>query len=98
MTVRRRGRELLAWVEDPGGLEDVRAQVLLGPRIVEGARGVRVELPDGVEAGAAGLPFSLGFEGRRPGERGRVLRRWAGGLPGGARSGAPGRLLVSGRA
>jgi len=93
MTVRRRGGDLLAWVEDPGGLSDVRAMVLLGSRRSEGARGVRARLPESRDADG-GLPFSLGFEGRRPEDGERVLVRWAGGLPGGARSGAPGRLLL----
>jgi hypothetical protein len=96
MTVRRRGRDLLAWVEDPGGLTDVRACVRLQTEIRYGGHGVRVRLPDGFDQRADGIPFAVGFEGRPPsadGARGRELRRYCGGLPGGLRAGAPGVLL-----
>jgi glycerophosphoryl diester phosphodiesterase len=97
MNVRRRGGELIAWVENPGGLEDVRAVVRLGPHERWGARGVRIPLPPELGDREAGLPFCVGFEGRagEAGEEPRRLRRWAGGLPSGLRSGAPGRLLVA---
>jgi hypothetical protein len=103
MTVRRRGRDLLAWVEDPGGLEDVRALVRVGGTVRSGGRGVRVPLPDPGSRGpseARALAFSVGFEGRAPGTRAgrRELRRWAGGLPAGLGSGAPGLLFASSRA
>ncbi len=90
MTVRRRGRELLAWVEDPGGLGEVKCLVRLGSRVRTGTRGVRIRLPG--ELDPEGLPFCVGFQGRA-GDGGVRLRRWSGGLPYGLGSGAPGRLL-----
>jgi len=98
MTVRRQRGELLAWVEDPGGLEDLRAVVRLGDRVRFGGRGVRLALPERApEDGERALPFAIGFEGRDPGQpagvRSRRLRRWCGGLPYGLRAGAPGALL-----
>jgi hypothetical protein len=48
------------------------------------------------DRGERGMPFCVGFEGREDGGGGgpRHLRRWAGGLPYGLRSGAPGRLVL----
>jgi len=93
MTVRRKGNDLVAWVEDPGGLEDVRAKALLGMVVRTGGRGVRVPLPEGFDGRTEGLPFSVAFEGRVGGSDQRTLRRWAGGLPATLASGSPGRLL-----
>lgn len=95
MTVRRRGNELVAWVEDPGGLSDVRAMMRLGPRIRTGSRGVRLLVPGHERAARTAVPFDVGFDGVQAGEAGnRRLRRWAGGLPLELRSGAPGRLFL----
>jgi hypothetical protein len=96
MVVRRRGRELLAWVEDAGGLDDVHALVRLGSRVRRGRRAVRIRLPE--EPDPRGLLFSVGFEGTVAGRAGSRLRRWCGGLPYGLGAGAPGRLLLTGRA
>jgi glycerophosphoryl diester phosphodiesterase len=96
MIVRRRGRELLAWVEDAGGLEEVHALIRVGARVRRGRRAVRIRLPE--EPDPRGLLFSVGFEGSRAGGRGSSLRRWCGGLPYGLGAGAPGRLLLAGRA
>jgi glycerophosphoryl diester phosphodiesterase len=100
VSLRRRGEELIAWVEDPGGLGDVRALLRVGERVRSGGRGVRVPLPPGwrtTETGG-GLPFSVGFEGRTSTGAPRELRRWAGGLPYGLGSGAPGCLFLEDRA
>ncbi len=96
MTVRRRGEELLAWVEGSGGLRDLRATIRLGGEVRRGGRGVRVPLPEGWRTCEEGIPFCVGFEGREgdAAHAPRVLRRWAGGLPAGLRSGSPGRLFL----
>lgn len=91
MSIRRRGRELLAWVEDAGGLTDVAAVVRVGHRVRRGRRGVRIRLPERI--GRQGVLFAVGFEGAVPGAAERRLRRWGGGLPYGLSSGAPCRLL-----
>lgn len=96
MTLRRRGRELVAWVEDPGGLGEVRSLVRVGSRVRTGRRGVRIELPE--ELDPQGIPFCVGFEGCSDRTKPAQLRRWAGGLPYGLGSGAPGRLRILGRA
>jgi len=96
MAVRRRGDELVAAVEDAGGLSEVSARIRVGSRVRTGRRGVRLRLPEELEPG--GAPFCLAFEGTDPESKKRVLRRWAGGLPYGLGSGAPGRLFLSGRA
>jgi len=99
MTVRRRGNEILAWVENAGGLEDVRALIRLGSRVRRGGKGVRVPLPRGFDDLGTGLPFSVGFEGRQgAAHHDQRLRRWAGGLPANLGAGAPGRLLSDGSA
>jgi glycerophosphoryl diester phosphodiesterase len=96
MTVERRGRELVAAVEDPGGLGEPEAVIRVGSRVRTGRRGVHVRLPEEFEP--EGLPFSVGFFGKEPGSPRRRLRRWAGGLPYGLGSGASGRLFLEGRA
>jgi hypothetical protein len=96
MTVRRRGPELLAAVEDPGGLTDVAATIRVGARVRHGRRGVRIRLPEELEP--EGAPFSVGFEGTDPASGKRRLRRFAGGLPYGLGAGSPGRLFLAGRA
>ncbi len=93
MTLRRQGRDLIAWVENPGGLADVRAVLRIGDRVRVGGRGVRVPLPTDSKASGA-LRFSIGFEGRAEEHAPRELRRFGGGLPYGLRAGAPGRLLL----
>jgi len=96
MTLRRRGRELIAWVEDSGGLGEVRCQVRVGSRVRSGRRGVRIQLPEEIDA--QGLPFCVGFQGESDRPKVSRLRRWAGGLPYGLGSGAPGRLYFAGQA
>jgi hypothetical protein len=96
MTVERRGRELVAAVEDAGGLLEPAAMIRVGSRVRTGRRGVRVRLPEEFEP--EGLPFCVGFRAREPGTGKVRLRRWAGGLPYGLGSGAPGRLFLEGRA
>jgi len=96
MTVERRGRELVAAVEDSGGLGEPEALIRVGSRVRTGRRGVRVRLPEEFEP--EGLPFCVGFRGTEPGSGRRRLRRFAGGLPYGLGSGAPGRLFLEGQA
>jgi hypothetical protein len=92
MVIRRRGNELLARVEDPAGLQGVRALVRLGSVVRKGAVGVRVPLPADFEEREEGVAFSTGFEGLD--DAGELaLRRWCGGIPGGPAHGAPGRLF-----
>lgn len=95
MTVRRRGRELVVSVENPGGLAEPRALVHLAGRTRRGGRGLRIALPEDFDGSTEGVRFSCGFEGRvsqaRAGEC--VLRRWAGGLPEIGDSGTPGLLV-----
>ncbi|MEW6070963.1 MAG: glycerophosphodiester phosphodiesterase family protein [Planctomycetota bacterium] len=100
MSLRRRGEELLLWVEAPGGLADVRALVRLDSEVRGGGRGVRLRLPAGWRERGDGFRFCAGFEGRAGSgpHAPRVLRRWAGGLPEGIRAGAPGRLFLRGEA
>lgn len=94
MTIRRRGRELLCRVENPGGLEEPRALVRLGTQVRRGGVGVRVFLPDAFDEARAGLPFACGFEGRpRDDARARRTRRFGGGVPPGLAGGAPGLLF-----
>lgn len=91
MTVRRRGGVVSVAVEAAGDASDARAVLRLGNAVVRGSgRSVRARLPD--EAPGGRVPFSCGFWGR---SRGRsALRRWAGGLGDGPRSGAPGWLIL----
>jgi hypothetical protein len=96
MTVRRRGHELLAAVEDAGSLTEVTARIRVGARVRTGRRAVRIRLPEEVEPD--GAPFCVGFEGTEPGTGARRLRRFGGGLPYGLGSGAPARLFLSGKA
>jgi hypothetical protein len=96
MTLRRRGAELLAAVEVPGGLNDVAAQIRVGSRVRSGRRAVRIRLPE--EQDNAGHSFCVGFEGTDPATGARRLRRFSGGLPYGLGSGAPGRLFLTSRA
>ncbi len=92
MTVRRRGREILAAVEDAGGWRDVRAILRIGHQVHRGGHGVRAFLPEFPRDRP--IPFSVGFEGRAQDSVEIGLRRWAGGLPYGLGSGATGRLFV----
>jgi len=96
MTLRLRGGELLAAVEDPGGLSEVRACLRLGASVRRGGRGVRMRLPEAREP--EGIPFCAGFEGIEPETGAHRLRRFAGGLPYGLGAGAPARLLLGARA
>jgi len=97
MTIRRQGRELVAWVENPAGLTDLRAQARLGDLVRTGGRGVRVPIPEQLDASAP-IPFALGFAGRPIAGSARILRRFCGGLPYGLGAGVPGRLFLTGRA
>jgi hypothetical protein len=95
VTLRRHRGDLLAAIEAPGDLEHARLVVRLGERVALGGDGVRLRLPPDFDRERAGAPFSIGILGARRTPRGRrrVLRRWAGGLPDVAPSGAPGRLF-----
>lgn len=94
VSIRRHRRDLLAALETAGDLDGARIVVRLGEQVVFGGDGVRVALPDDFDVLRDGAPFSIGILGARNTPRGRrrVLRRWAGGLPDVAPSGAPGRL------
>ena len=100
MTVRLRGEEVIASIEDPGGLSEARALMRLGVDVHTGAGGVRARIPEAFRRDPRGVPFTVGFLGREPGRsaRGvagaRRLRRFSGGLPGGIAGGAPSRLFV----
>jgi glycerophosphoryl diester phosphodiesterase len=94
--LKRRGRELLAVVEDPGALTDVAARIRVASRVRTGRRAVRIRLPEELEP--EGAPFCVGFEGTHPDTGERRLRRFAGGLPYGLGSGAPARLFLTRRA
>jgi hypothetical protein len=94
MTLRRRGRELVVNVENPGGLVGARAVVHLAGQTFGGARSLRAALPAGFDDLAGGLPFSCGFTGHEARGGREVLRRWAGGLPADGRAGVPGRLFA----
>ncbi len=96
MTLRRRGGELLAAVEDAGALTDVAARIRVGARVRTGRRAVRIRLPAELEP--EGAPFCVGFEGTEPDSGRRRLRRFGGVLPYGLGSGAPARLFLTGRA
>jgi glycerophosphoryl diester phosphodiesterase len=92
--VRRRGRELLARIEQDGGLVDARLWLHLDGE-THGGQGpsARLALPADWAVRPGGLRFSAALEGReRLGPR-RVWRRYAGGLPADLLSGVPGRLL-----
>lgn len=97
MTLRLRQGEVLARVEDSGGLRDVQALLRLGARSRVGGPGVRLRLSplDELELDR-GLAFSVGFLGIDPRypDRPPRLRRFCGGLPEGLFSGAPGRLFL----
>jgi hypothetical protein len=92
--VRRRGRDLLAAIENAGDVEDARILVHLDGATLAGARGLRTRLPADFDQRLRGVPFSIGIEGRRRDAHGwrHALQRWAGGLPSELDAGAPGRL------
>jgi hypothetical protein len=96
MTLRRIGNELVAAVEDAGGLSEVRALAVFGGELVRGGRGLRLALPALAPPRGQPLEFALGFEGvhEQGGARVRRTRRWCGGLPPGIESGAPGELVL----
>jgi len=91
MTIRRHGRHLVVGIENPGGIEHPHTIAHLAGETVRGGRGLRLTLPDDFDTCSEGVPFSLGIEGKLQGER--VVRRFAGGIPEGAKQGVPGRLL-----
>lgn len=97
MTLRRFGGQLVAAIENPGGLAEARALVHLDGAVHRGGKSVRLSLPADFTRRAGGVPFSVGIAGRREGGAGPgaelVVRRWAGGLPDTLSGGAPGRLL-----
>jgi len=96
MTLRRIGGELVASVEDAGGLSEVRALALFGGELVRGGRGLRLKLPRELPPRGQALELALGFEGVlvQGDARTRRTRRWCGGLPPGIESGAPGELVL----
>ncbi len=94
--LRRRGRHLLLSLEQRGDLAEPHIVARLGSEIVRGGKGLRLVLPDEIDARADGVPFSCGIEGHRHGQP--ALLRWAGGIPEGIFSGAPGRLVAANRA
>lgn len=92
--VRRQGRSLHVSIESPGRLREPRVWANLDGVVTSGTRGLRLELPLDFDGQQGGVRFSCGIDGwPEPGARRRVLRRWAGGLPGDVHSGAPGRLI-----
>ncbi len=95
MTVRRGGPWLFVAAENPGELEEPSVVVHLDGQTHYGGRGLRLRLPAEFDRRAEGVPFSCGLLGM---ERGAWrARRWAGGVPGGLGSGAPGRLYPEAR-
>ena len=94
VVVSRRGRDLVFRVEDPARLADPALVVRLGPERFDGSRHLALQLRRAHfdRARTAGLDFNVGLTGTRGG-RGRFVR-FAGGLPPGLFSGAPGRLLL----
>ena len=89
VTLRRKRADLLAAVENAGGLHDPRLIVHLDGRTYSGSRGLRMPLPP---AGPRAVAFSIGFVGT---ERGRKhVRRWAGGVPDQLDAGSPGHLVL----
>src|SRR5262249_33761981 len=49
MTVQRSGAEVVAAVEDSGGLAELEARIRVGARVRTGRRGVRIRLPEELE-------------------------------------------------
>ena len=97
MTLRLRQGEVIARVEDPGGLREVKAVLRLGARTRHGGPAVRLPLSPLDEISLReGLAFSVGFHGIDPArpEDGPRFRRFCGGLPEALFSGAPGRLYM----
>jgi glycerophosphoryl diester phosphodiesterase len=94
VTIRRHRSDLLAAIEDPGGLDEPRLFVHLDGEVFGGARGLRAPLPEDFDRRPRGVPFSIAVSGRRATPRGSrvVVRRWAGGLPDTLAAGDPGRL------
>ncbi len=99
VTLRRHRGDLLAALEDAGGLSDARIVVSLEGEIRVGTQGVRIALPRDFDARVGGIAFSVGIEGRIVTPRGprTVTRRWAGGLPDVVTGGAAGRLVCAAR-
>lgn len=96
VVVSRRGRSLVVRIEDAGGLDDPELVVRLGPERFGRGKHFAFELRRphfDAACGPEGLAFNVGFTGRRRGQ-GRFYR-FAGGLPPGLFSGAPGRLRLA---
>jgi hypothetical protein len=91
MVLRRRGRQLFVSIENAAGLEQPRTIVHLDGRFHHGGRGLRAALPEDFDSRRKGVAFSCGFEARLDG--GRIVRRWAGGVPDEDGAGSPGRIL-----
>lgn len=94
VVVSRRGRDLVFRIEDAGGLDNAHLVVRIGPERFGGGRHCALQLRKAHfdAAHARGLAFNVGFTGTRRGA-GRFYR-FAGGLPPGLFSGAPGRLRL----
>jgi glycerophosphoryl diester phosphodiesterase len=99
VTIRRRGRDLLAAIERAGDLDAPRIAVHLDGEVRSGQRGIAVPLPAGFDRRAEGVRFCVGVEGGRRTARGtvRAWRRWAGGLPDAVEGGRAGRLFPGAR-
>ncbi len=93
--MRRRGAELVCEIEDDGGLAEAQIHVHLDGETYPGSRGLRLRLPRDFDLRPEGLRFTVALTGFDPdGDPRRVVvRRWAGGFPGGGLAGNPGRLL-----
>lgn len=93
--VRRHRQHLLVSVEGARQLPDLRIEVRVGEELSYGARGVRVVLPQIGELESEGLAFAVRVRWTSAGVAQQASL--GGGLPMGPRSGAPGRLVLSGR-
>ena len=93
--LRRQGVHLLCEIEDDGGLAEAQIFVHLDGETFPGSRGIRLHLPRDFDLRPEGLRFTVALTGFDPeGDPRRVvIRRWAGGFPGGGLAGSPGRLL-----
>lgn len=93
--IRRRGAELLCEIEDDGGLRDAQIHVHLDGETYPGSQGIRLRLPRDFDLLPEGLRFCVALTGFDPegDPRRPMIRRWAGGFPGGGLAGTPGRLL-----
>jgi hypothetical protein len=93
MTVVRRADSMILRVENPGGLQDLRAIARLDGQTWSAGAALRIPLPRGFDQLAPGVTFTCGFWGQDPASGTQVLRRWCGGLPAEPRSGEAGWLV-----